>query len=188
MAFARRPAKNKTPINRSPCTTGSPPGRYVDPPRWRSWRSRQSKPASYVCSQLFPPTPVPSCEDSTLQALCPTKRERTTKGRLFCVPFCDLHRVLCVSVSFYVRRSHVHRSNSRIDPDCRHDCRTTAAGPTGPTGPTGRTAGSSRSGSRELQAGDCRASEEARGWRLVDGAPHVRRLGIQPARGGHGEE
>src|SRR5205809_2015418 len=50
MAFARRPAKNKTPINRSPCTTGSPPGGYVDPPRWRwrSWRSRQSKPASYV--------------------------------------------------------------------------------------------------------------------------------------------
>src|SRR5437870_2531942 len=87
MAFARRPAKNKTPINRSPCTRGSPPGRYVDPPRWRwrSWRSRQSKPASYVCSQLFPPTPFPSCEDSTLQALCPTKGERTTKGRLFCV-------------------------------------------------------------------------------------------------------
>src|SRR5881396_4311337 len=97
MAFARRPAKNKTPINRSPCTTGSPPGRYVDPPRWRwrSWRSRQSKPASYVCSQLFPPTPFPSCEDSTLQALC-QRNENEPQKVVFFVCLFVIFIVSCV--------------------------------------------------------------------------------------------
>src|SRR5207247_5194347 len=79
MASARRPDKNNTPINLPPRTTGSPPRRYVDPLRWQ-WRSRcwrQSKPAGCVSAQLFPPTRFASCEDSTLQALCPTKGERS---------------------------------------------------------------------------------------------------------------
>src|SRR5436309_13207740 len=123
----------------------------------------------------FPANPVSIVRRFYTSGTLPNERRTNHKRSSFLCLFVIFIVPFVVRSPSIARRSHVHRSNSRIDPDCRHDCRTTAAGPTGPTGPTGRTAGSGRTGARELHAGDCRASEEARGWRPVDGARHERR-------------
>src|SRR2546427_2663454 len=96
----------------------------------------------------FPANPVSIVRRFYTSGTLPNERRTNHKRSSFLCLFVIFIVPFVVRSPSIARRSHVHRSNSRIDPDCRHDCRTTAAGP------TGLTAGSGRTGPRELQASD----------------------------------